>query len=346
MRTLRVGVLVTLDGVMEAPDQWAFQLLFSCLWNIAYRNSLMKRRIFMGKMHVDEVDIDRSLVGRLLAAQFPQWADRSIEPVRSAGTNNAIYRLGSDIAVRLPRIKGATEPMEKEHLWLPRLALHLPLAIPVPLAKGRPGEGYPWHWSVYRWLEGENAERGGIAEEGQAARDLAHFIIALQRIDTAGWPAPLPPISSRGVPLSTRDTPTRAAIAELSGMLDTSAVTVVWETALQVPTWHGPPVWTHGDLLPGNLLVQRGRISAVIDFEGLGVGDPACDLIAAWSLLSLDSREIFRAALPIDDATWARGRGWALSIGLIALPYYQCSNPVFAATARRMIGEVLADHQS
>ncbi|MBO0781242.1 MAG: aminoglycoside phosphotransferase family protein, partial [Ktedonobacteraceae bacterium] len=270
----------------------------------------------MGKMHVDEVDINSSLVRRLLAAQFPQWADQSIEPVQSAGTNNAIYRLGSDMAVRLPRIESATRHMDKEHLWLPRLAPHLPLAIPVPLALGRPGEGYPWQWSVYQWQAGENAERQRITEEGQAARDLAHFIAALQRISAVDWPPPGPPISSRGVPLSTRDAPARAAIAELSGVLDTKAVTAAWEAALQVPEWDGPPIWTHGDLLPGNLLVHSGRISAVIDFEGLGVGDPACDLIVAWSLLSTRTREIFHVTLPIDDATWARGRGWALSIGL------------------------------
>jgi aminoglycoside phosphotransferase (APT) family kinase protein len=295
-------------------------------------------------MHVDEVDIDETLVRQLLAAQFPQWADRSIEPVPSAGTNNALYRLGSDMAVRLPRIEGAIGQMDKEHLWLPRLAPLLPLAIPVPLALGRPGVGYPWPWSVYQWLEGEKAEGQRIVEEGQAARDMAQFISALQRINPVDWPPPGLPNSSRGVPLSTRDAPTRAAIADLSGMLDTDAVTAAWDAALQVPAWHGPPVLTHGDLLPGNLLVQRGRISAVIDFEGLGVGDPACDLIVAWSLLSAHTRDIFRTALAVDDATWARGRGWALSIGLIALPYYQSTNPVFAATARHMIAEVLADH--
>jgi len=299
----------------------------------------------MGKMHVNEVDIDGALVGRLLAAQFPQWADLPIEPVPSAGTDNAIYRLGDDMAVRLPRIKGAIRQIDKEHLWLPRLAPHLPLAIPVPLAMGTPGEGYPWHWSVYQWLEGESAQSQRIVEEDQAARDMAQFIAALQRIDTAGWSPPEPPKSSRGVPLSPRDASVRAAIAELSGMVDTVAVTEAWEAALQAPAWHGLPVWIHGDLLPGNLLVHEGRISAVIDFSVLGVGDPACDLIGAWSLLSPHSRKVFRSALTVDDATWARGRGWALSIGLIALPYYQSTNPVFAATARRMITEVLADHQ-
>ncbi|MBF6591265.1 MAG: aminoglycoside phosphotransferase family protein [Ktedonobacterales bacterium] len=298
-----------------------------------------------GKMHVAEVDTDASLVRRLLAAQFPRWADLPIAPVHSAGTDNAIYRLGEDMAVRLPRIDWAIGQVDKEHQWLPRLAPLLPLAIPVPLAKGTPGEGYPWQWSVYRWLEGENATIERIADPGQAARDLALFIAALRRIAPMGGPPPGPPNSSRGVPLSTRDAPTRAAIATLHGMLDTDAVTAAWEAALQAPAWHGPPVWIHGDLQSGNLLAVRGRLSAVIDFGCLGVGDPACDVIVAWNLLSADTRDDFRAALPVDDATWARGRGWALSIGLIALPYYQNTSPVIAASARRTIAEVLADHK-
>jgi len=154
--------------------------------------TLFWARVMMsaGKMHVDEVDVDVALVGRLLAAQFPQWADLPIEPVHSAGTDNAIYRVGSDMAVRLPRIEGATGQVDKEHQWLPRLAPLLPLAIPVPLAKGTPGEGYPWHWSVYGWLAGENATIERIVDPGQAARDLAQFIAALQRIDPTGGPPP------------------------------------------------------------------------------------------------------------------------------------------------------------
>lgn len=296
-------------------------------------------------MHADEVNIDRSLVARLLAGQFPQWADWPLSPVQSAGTDNAIYRLGDELAVRLPRVAGASGQVDTEHRWLPRLAPHLPLAIPVPLALGQPGEGYPWPWSVCRWQIGKDAQIRRPTDLGQVARDLADFITALQRINVVGWPPPGPPDSPRGVPLSTRDTPTHAAIAELSGKLDTDAVTAVWNAALQAPEWHGPPVWTHGDLLPGNLLVHKGRISAVIDFGCLGVGDPACDLIVAWTLLSAQTRDIFRAAVSVDEATWGRGRGWALSIGLIALPYYQHTNRVFAATARRMIAEVLADHQ-
>ena len=298
-----------------------------------------------GKMHADEVDTDVALVGRLLAAQFPEWPDLPIEPVRSAGTDNALYRLGDDMAVRLPRIDWAIGQVDKEHRWLPRLASLLPLAIPVPLAKGTPGEGYPWQWSVYRWLEGENATIERIADPRQAATELAHFIAALQRIDPTGGPSPGPYNSFRGVPLSTRDAETRAAIASLHGTLDTGAVTAAWEAALRAPAWPGPPVWIHGDLQSGNLLAVQGRLSAVIDFGCLGVGDPACDLQVAWNLLSADTRTVFRAVLPVDDATWARGRGWALSVGLIALPYYQRTNPVLAGIARYAIDQVLAEHQ-
>ena len=292
-------------------------------------------------MHADEVEIDASLVRCLLVAQSPQWADLPIEPVQSAGTDNAIYRLGDELAARLPRIPSATGQVEKEHRWLPRLAPLLPLAVSLPLARGRPGEGYPFLWSVSRWLEGETATPERVTDLRQAATDLAGFISALQRIDPTGGPK-----SSRGVPLALRDERTRAAIAALHGKLDTDALTAAWDAALQAPTWHGPPVWTHGDLYDGNLLVEGGRLSAVIDFDVLGVGDPACELIVAWSLFSAETRDVFRAALAVDDATWARGRGWALSVALIALPYYETTNPVMVDNARHRIGEVLADHDA
>jgi aminoglycoside phosphotransferase (APT) family kinase protein len=299
-----------------------------------------------GKMHVDEVDTNLSLVVRLLAAQFPQWADLPIVPVHSAGTDNALYRLGADMAVRLPRISSATRQVDKEHEWLPRLGSFLPLAIPVPLAKGKPGEGYPWHWSVYQWLEGENATIERIADPRQAATDLAGFVTALQRIDATGGPPPGPHNFSRGEPLKMRDTRTRDAIDALKGTLNADAVTAVWDAALSAPKWDGPPVWLHGDLQSGNLLAVQGRLRAVIDFGGLGVGDPACDVMAAWLYLSAETRAAFRAALSVDDATWVRGRGWALSVGLIALPYYQSTNPVLAGIARRAIDEALADHDA
>ena len=254
-----------------------------------------------GSLHVHEVDIDVALVGRLLAAQFPLWAALPIKPVHPAGTDNAIYRVGGDMAVRLPRIHGATGQLEKEHQWLPRLAPLLPLAIPIPLGKGTPAEGYPWHWSVYRWLEGEPATMDRIADPRQAATELAQFIGALQQIDPLGGPPAGEHNAFRGVPLARRDRSTRDAIAALRDTIDPDVVTEAWEAALEAPVWQGPAVWLHGDLLSANLLAQHGRLSAVIDFGCLGVGDPACDVMVAWTYLSAETREVFRAALPVDD---------------------------------------------
>ena len=295
------------------------------------------------KMHDTEVATDAALVRRLLAAQFPHWADLAVEPVRSNGTDNAMYRLGPGMAVRLPRIHWATGAVAKEQEWLPKLAPHLPLAIPVPLAKGAPGEGYPWSWSVCRWLDGRNATPSRLADLSQTARALAEFIGALQGIDATGGPHPGRHNAGRGVPLPLRDTYTRDAIKAAENLIDTSAATAAWETDMAAPPWGGRAVWIHGDLSAGNLLATDGQLSGVIDFGCLGVGDPACDLIVAWSLFGGQSRAAFRKALSVDDATWARGRGWALSTALIALPYYRERSPAIVAGAQRVIGEVLAD---
>jgi aminoglycoside phosphotransferase (APT) family kinase protein len=209
---------------------------------------------------------------------------------------------------------------------------------------GGPAGGYPWPWSVYRWLEGENATIERIADLTQFATTLAQFLTALQRIDPAGGPPPGQHNFFRGGPLAIYDPETRDAIAALHGQIDTSAVTAVWEAALKT-TWPGPPVWLHGDVSATNLLIKRGRLSAVIDFGCSGVGDPACDLTIAWTLFSRQSREAFCAALPLDGATWARGRGWALWKGLITLAEHINTNPLEAEKARRTIDEVLADHK-
>jgi len=295
------------------------------------------------KMHADELDTDEALVRRLLGGQFPQWAGLPIERIASSGTDHAIYRLGDEMAVRLPRIHWATGQVEKDEQWLGKLAPHLPLAVPVPLAKGSPAEGYPWYWSVVPWLEGEAWTTDGVDDLRDAAAALAQFITALQQIDTSGGVPAGPSNGHRGVPLSMRNADMRAQIAASGDMVDARAMIEAWEAALAAPVWDGPPVWLHGDLgRPGNLLVAGGRLSAVIDFGCLGVGDPACDLAAAWALFSGDSREVFRTALPFDDATWARGRGWALTrVG--AIPYYRETNPPIVAEALHAIAEVLAD---
>lgn len=292
-------------------------------------------------MHNDEIDVDINLIKQLIQTQLPQWAGLSIKQINSAGTDNIIYRLGKELAVRLPRIASAASHIDKEYKWLPRLAPHLPLAIPVPLAKGRPAQGYPWPWFIYRWLEGDNATVEHIVNLSKAAIDLGHFVAALQQIDPTDGPP-----SQRGIPLALCDHETRTALNTLYGIIDINAATAAWETAMRVPEWNGPPVWIHGDLHPGNLLVKQGHISAVIDFGIAGVGDPACDMMVAWTLLSRETRDLFRAVVQADDATWARGRGWALTFGLVALPYYQKTNPVLANIARYAIDEVLADVHS
>jgi aminoglycoside phosphotransferase (APT) family kinase protein len=297
------------------------------------------------KLHPDELDIDVSLVRRLLAAQYPQWADLPLRPVVSSGSDNAIYRLGEDMAVRLPlRIGRTEESLDKEAAWLPKLAPLLPLAVPLPLAVGAPGEGYPCRWAVYSWLDGETATVDNLDDPLQAAKDLARFLAALQRIDTAGAPTVGEHNFLRGVPLVARDAATRTAIDALDGKIDVAAVTAAWEAALRAPDWNRPPVWIHGDFSDGNLLATRGRFSGVIDFGGIAVADPACDLMVAWSFLPAEAREVFRAELGVDDATWARARGWALSVALIALPYYWDTNPVRVAVSLRRIEQVLADH--
>jgi aminoglycoside phosphotransferase (APT) family kinase protein len=294
-------------------------------------------------MHADELDVDVALVRRLLAAQLPEWAALPLEPVASTGTVNAIFRLGDDMAVRLPR-REEWGDLEDELRWLPRLAPQLPLAVPEPLARGEPGQGYPCRWVVYRWLAGEPWAIDRVRDQSDAAADLARFVSVLQGIGTGG--APSRSRGGRGAPLAERDAGVRDAIRASRGLVDTHAVTAAWEAALDAPLWDRPPVLMHGDLLPGNVLVAHGRLSAVIDWGSLTAGDPACELMAGWTLFSGESREVFRAALSVDDATWARARGWALSVALIALPYYLDTNPDFAANAKAWIAEVLADHAS
>jgi aminoglycoside phosphotransferase (APT) family kinase protein len=274
------------------------------------------------------------LVERLIAAQFPQWTDLPVAPVRTPGTDNAMYRLGDDLVVRLPRRPGGAAQLERDSRWLPVLAPQLPLPVPAPVAAGRPAHGYPFAWTVGRWLPGETVE---AFTDRRAALDLAAFVRALRAVDPAGAPA-----GYRGGALADRDAPVRAAIAQLQGELDTAAATVAWERAVAAPAWDGPPTWSHGDLHAGNVLVAGGRVSAVIDFGCAGVGDPACDVMPAWTLLGAAHRDTFRDAVGADDAMWERARGWVLCMGLVALPYYRERDPAFAATARRMLDRALS----
>jgi len=290
-------------------------------------------------MHADEIPTSAELVRRLIAAQFPQWAGLPVAPVDSAGTDNAIYRLGTAFSVRLPRIRWATGQIELERQWLPRLAPALPVAIPRPVAVGVPALGFPYPWSVYAWLDGTNpvaADAPGLALE------LAAFITALRRIDTAGGPCAEP--GRRGAPLSDQDP--AEPIATLADRYDPAELTAAWESDAAAPPWDRDPVWLHGDLHAGNLLVRGGALAAVLDWSCLAVGDPAVDLIPAWSMLPPDARDAFRAALDPDDATWRRGRAWALLMAVNALPYYADTNPFLADLSRHIIAAVLTAHRT
>jgi aminoglycoside phosphotransferase (APT) family kinase protein len=284
--------------------------------------------------------VDDGLVQRLITGQFPQWAGLAVQRWPSGGTVNAMYRLGDDMAVRLPLVQGGAKDVSLEQEWLPRLAPYLPTRIPEVLGAGEPALGYPWPWSVYRWLAGEHPEAGVLREPVLLAGDLAAFVAAMRSITLPGAPK-----AHRGGPVASLDADTRAAIGELRTIpqedIDCDAVAAIWEEALRAPGWDGPPVWLHADLMPGNLLIDGGRLAAVIDFGCTGTGDPACDLFPAWNLLPDDAREVFREALAVDDATWIRGRGRTLSQALIALPYYRRTNPAMAHNARHVIRAIL-----
>ncbi|MFF8777485.1 aminoglycoside phosphotransferase family protein [Streptomyces sp. NPDC015140] len=285
--------------------------------------------------------IGEALVRRLVGSQFSQWAGMELKLLDPAGSDHVIYRLGEELSVRLPRHSGAIGQARKELQWLPRLAPHLPLAIPVPVGVGEPDFGYPWPWAVSRWLDGEVATVEALGDSRGAAVDLARFLVALQGVAPEGFPDGDARDALAGGPLSDRDRATRAAIAEVDGVFDATAMTELWNAALSAPGWGRSPVWFHGDFHTGNLLARNGRLSAVIDFGGLGVGDPACDLMIAFTLMSADSRAAFRDALGVDDATWLRGRGWALATGLNAYTYYAAVNPRVAAQTTRQITQAL-----
>jgi aminoglycoside phosphotransferase (APT) family kinase protein len=288
----------------------------------------------MTRMHANELEIDEALVRRLLVEQFPEWADLPLSRVEPAGTVNAIFRLGAALSLRLRRREGPTTPGGKEFDWLPKLAPSLPLEIPVPVAQGRPSDEYPWFWDIYTWVEGEMAPVEEI-DAIEAARDLAAFVAALQQVD----PASAPP--GRGIPLAERDEEIRYWLARFGG---DPAVTSEWERALAAPAWEGPPVWHHGDLDVRNWLVRDGRICAIIDWGSMGAGDPACDVMVAWKLHSHQARDAFREALPADDATWERARGWALSQAVAALAYYTPeNNPSLYHEAQRWLELVLSE---
>lgn len=288
-------------------------------------------------MHAGEAAVTAELVRGLVRARFPEWDGLPVVPlVSSSGTVNAIFRLGDTMYVRLPRLKGGVKGLLKEQEWLPRLAPHLSVPVPDLLGRGTPSDDFPWPWSIHRWLDGTHP-----APHADLALDLAEFVESMRRVPYTGGPP-----SYRGGSLAMVDAATREAIATLEPDLDTAQATALWSESLNAPAWDGPPTWAHSDLLPANLLVRDGRLSGVLDFGTVGMGDPACDLMPAWAVLSAEAREVFREKLAPDDATWQRGRGWAFSMALLGLPYYRETNPPFAEMCRRTIEAITTTSSS
>lgn len=288
----------------------------------------------------NDIEIHAGLVAQLIRTQFPEWSDLQIRPVEPGGWDNRMFRLGSRMVVRLPSAEAYAAQVEKEQRWLPRLAPHLSVPIPAPLRVGQPGPEYSWSWSVYGWLEGEPVSAVRFAEPTTLAEDLAAFLVELRSLDASNGPLAGPHNFHRGGSLRVYDEETRQAIVALEAEINAPTATELWEEALSTD-WERAPVWVHGDVAAGNLLVVGERLSAVIDFGCLGVGDPACDLVMAWTFFDAIGRERFKAAVGLDPATWQRARGWALWKALITLARCRRDDATEAEKQRQILGAVL-----
>ena len=288
------------------------------------------------RMHTDELDLPAALVERLLEDQFPQWAGRPVRRLASSGTDNAMFRLGDDLVVRLPRIHWASGGVDHEAQWLPQVDGLLPVAIPRVLGVGAPAAGYPWTWSVLTWVPGDNPVLGELRDPETLARDLAALVLAIRAL-------PLTDGRIKAGRLVDRDEQVRRDIVAVADEIDADAVTAIWEDALATAEWDGRATWVHGDIAPGNLLLTDDRLTGLIDFAGISTGDPTLDLGVAWNLLPPPARAVFRDGLDVDETTWTRARARALAQALVQLPYYRDTNPVLAANARHVIREVTAE---
>lgn len=290
------------------------------------------------------ITVDVEQVHQLIADQFPQWSNLRIRAVVNGGWDNWTFHLGSQMSVRLPSAAEYALAVEKEHRWLPWLAPQLPLPISIPLRKGKPSGNYPFVWSVYQWLDGDPVTANRIADPVRFALDLADFLIALRQVDTTDGPPPGTHNWFRGGTLRTYDAMIQTALEALHDHIDAELAREVWATALNA-RWDRIPVWFHGDIAGGNLLLNDGRLAAVIDFGTCGVGDPSCDLAGAWTLLNTAGRHAFRDRLAIDEASWARGRGWALWKTLTTYAHVIDQGEA-SATVRRVLETIFKEYET
>jgi len=295
-------------------------------------------------MH-DSLKINVSLVKKLIKEQFPQWSDFAINPVELSGFDNRTFHLGTKMSIRLPSAQSYAAQVQKEQRWLPLLSPHVSCTIPQPIAMGNPSENYPWNWSIYSWIEGKSANTLSDHDMNlqKIAMDLAHFINELHTIDTTNGPLPGPHNYYRGGPLAIYDVETRNAINQLPDLIDTNAAISLWNKALDAQ-WNKKPVWVHGDFSAGNILIKNNQLNAVIDFGCMGIGDPACDLTIAWTLLTSDSRKTFKSHVNIDSDTWARARGWALWKSLITITQLQNKSCPQISRQLKIINEISHEH--
>lgn len=293
------------------------------------------------------LQITESLVRNLIEDQFPKWAHLPIKPVEFGGIDNRTFHLGHEMSIRLPSADGYAKQVQKEQEWLPLLAPHLPLPIPEPIAMGKPSRNYPWNWSIYRWLDGKSANALTLEDEQLEiiALDLAHFLSEVHKFNVDGASTPSLHNWWRAAHTSVYDAKTRSLIHKLKDFIDSSGASALWERAIS-SKWDKDPVWVHGDVASGNILIRDNRLSAVIDFGCMGIGDPACDLTIAWTFFRNKSREIFRDSLSLNSDTWARARGWALWKALYELSEVPDKTSAKAIEQKRIIDDVLKEHIS
>jgi aminoglycoside phosphotransferase (APT) family kinase protein len=299
----------------------------------------------MSPLHLDEVAVDEELVRRLVDSQFPEWSGLRLTPA-SGGTENRMLRLGDGLVVRLPRTPSAAAAVAKEHRWLPRLAPQLPLRVPVPCALGRPGDGYPFPWSVYQWIDGAELDPDRIEDETTLGRDLAGFVRALHAVDLMGARREGPLSSYRGGSLRSLSgwaAENLEACRDLTGLdLDLAALRSMWQQAMDLDEPQVPHTWMHTDLKPSNLLQRQGELTGVIDFGGLSVGDPTAEHAPAWDLPA-GARHAYADELRLDTSTRVRARAWALGIALSGVPYYWSTWPDFVQECLRRLRSILSD---
>jgi aminoglycoside phosphotransferase (APT) family kinase protein len=278
------------------------------------------------------VAIDAGLARQLVTSQFPRWRDLTLQPMSTTGTDSVIFRLGPALGLRFPRIAWAQQQVAKEFELLPRLAPLLRVELPLPVAVGEPEGEYPFPWLVYEWIDGNDLQREEGADHMTIADDLAAFVMSLEGIDTAGAPT-----GGRHLGQMRRDDATvRSCLESIRGVVDVDRAIAIWEEALGAGAPEQPMRWVHGDLLPGNVIVRGGRVAGVIDWSSAGVGDPACELMIAWSLPP-PGRARFRSALDFDAATWSRARGWVVEQAAHFIAYYATTIPDgVEATFRRL----------